>query len=357
MDPRKLDFDLNLLRMICHLARSAATAVGVMSEGPVWRFLSMDSRLKRSVSLLSPRLGAGAGIVMLVLGLGLPSARAGSGFKDIASFAEGTVANLFIVVEYQPDGSRSINVRFNRSPLGSSLFFHRDQWQVFAGQLGQAKGAPEGVEQKFPDLPAPGGSLLRMSFVRRGGEISLTLINQPDQGDSYPPVPFHLAPADFVHLQQAMVEAAKAEIIVGATSAAEFARFRADLGTRFTPEQLQDFDTAIEELQLDAMNRGKATAADREADMLSVVDRKTFPDAVLLGWRARRVRILREFPEVRRLVDQDTAEAAKTAATGTPESITRRLASEKQALDKLRRDRDDTLRRLNELSHVIGRPE
>jgi len=317
----------------------------------------MVSHPKRPVSFSSPRLGAWAGIVMLVLGLGLPSARAGSGFRDIAYFEEGTVANLFIVVEYKPDGSRSINVRFNRPPLGSSMFFHREQWQVFAGQLGRAKGAPEGVEQKFPDLPTPGGSLLRLSFVRQGGEISLTLIDQPDKGDSYPPVPFHLAPADFDHLLKAMVEAAKAEVIVSAASAAEFARFRADLGTRFTPEQLQDFDTAIQELQLDAMNRGKTTAADREADLLAVVHRKTFPDAVLLGWRARRVRILREFPEARRLIDQDAAEAAKTAATGTPESLTRRLTGEKQALDKLRRDRDDTLRRLNELAQVIGRPE
>ena len=313
--------------------------------------------MKHLVSFLSPWLGAWAGLVMLGLGLGLPSARAGSGYRDIAYFHEGTVADLSIVVEYQPDGSRSINVRFNRSPLGGSMFFHREQWQVFAGQLGSAKSAPEGVEQKFPDLPTPGGSLLRMSFVRHGGEISLTLIHQPDKGDSYPPVPFHLAPADFDPLLQAMVEAAKAEIIVSAASAAEFARFRADLGTRFTPGQLQDFDTAIQELQLDAIHRGKATAADREADMLAVVNRKTFPDAVLLGWRARRVRILSEFPEARRLIDQDTAEAAKTAATGTPESLTSRLASEKQALDQLRRDRDDTLRRLNELAQVIGRPE
>ena len=317
----------------------------------------MVSPLQRPVSFLSPSLGAWAGIVLLVLGLGLPAAGAGSGYQEIAYCAEGTVANLSIVVEYKPDGSRSINVRFNRPPLGSSLFFHREQWQVFAAQLGAAKGAPEGVEQKFPDLPTPGGSLLRMAFVRQGGDIRLTLIHQPDKGDSYPPVPFHLAPADFDLLLQAMVAAAKAEIIVSAASAAEFARFRADLGTRFPPEQLQDFDTALQELQLEAMHRGKATAAEREADLLAVINRKTFPEVVLRGWRARRVRILAEFPEARRLIDQDTAEAARTAATGTPAALTSRLASEKQALDQLRRDRDDTLRRLKELAHVIGRPE
>jgi hypothetical protein len=196
-----------------------------------------------------------------------------------------------------------------------------------------------------------------MSSVRHGDAISLTLIRQPDKGDSYPAVPFHLAPADFENLLRAMVAAAKAEIIVSAASADEFARFRADLGTRFTPEQLQEFDTAIQELKLAAMNRGITTEAGREASMLAVANRNIFSDVVVLGWRARKDRIIREIPGAIRLVNQDMAEATKTAATGTPESVTSRLASEKQALEKLRRDRDEALRRLDELAQVIGRPE
>ena len=313
--------------------------------------------MMHSSSSLSSWFKALAGIVALVAGLAALDARASSGYKDIAYFKEGTVADLSIVVEYQPDGSRSIDVRFNRSPHGGTLFFHREQWRIFADQLGRAKDAPEGVEQKFPDLPTPGGSLLRMSFVRHGGEISLTLINQPDKGDSHPPVPFHLAPADFEPLLKAMVVTARAEITVSAASADELARFRADLGTRFTPEQLQDFDTAIQELQLDAMNRNSATAAGGEAAMLAVVNRKIFPDVVLLGWRARQARLIREIPGAIRLVNNDTAEAAKTAATGTPESVTHRLASEKETLAKLRRDRDDARRLLDELAEVIGRPD
>jgi len=311
--------------------------------------------LKRPASFLAHWFSALPGILILFLGLGLPHAHAGSGYKDIAYFGEGTVATLSIVVEYQPDGNRSINLRFNRSPYGGSLFLHTEEWKVVADQLGRAKSAPDGVEQKFPDLPTPGGSLLRMSFVRHGGEIHLTLIRQSDKGDSYPSVPFHLSPADFDDLLKAVVDAGKANIIVSAASAGEFARFRADLGTRFTPEQLQDFDTAILELQLDAMHRDIATEAGREADMLAVVNRKTFPDAVVLGWRARKARLIPEIPGAIRLVDQDTAEAAKTAATGTPESVTRRLASEKEVLAKLRRDRDDTLRHLTELTEPISR--
>jgi len=317
----------------------------------------MVSHIKRPVSFLSPWLGAWAGVVILVLALGLPAARAGSGFRDIAYFEEGRVASLAMFVEYEPDGSRRINLYFRRSPYGGPMIFHGTLWKAFSDNLNRVKDGPDGGEQTFADIDTLSSGLLRMSAVRHGGAISLTLIRQPDKGDSYPPVPFHLTPADFDHLLKAMVDAAQAEIIVSAASAAEFARFRADLGTRFTPEQLQDFNTAIQELQLDAMNRGKATAADCEAATLAVVNRKSLPDVVLLGWRTRRDRILREFPEAWRLINRDTAEVAKTAATGTPESITSRLASEKLALDKLRRDRDDALRRLNEMAQVIGRPE
>ena len=316
----------------------------------------MVSHMKNPTSFLSPWFSTLAGIVILVAGLGVPNARAGSGYKDIAYFEEGTVATLSIVVEYKPDGSRSINLRFNRSPYGGSMFFHEAEWKVFSDNLGRVKGGPEGVEQKFTDLDTPGGSLLRMSAMRQRSEISLTLIRQSAKGDSYPSVPFHLAPADFENLLKAVVEAAKANIIVSAASASEFARFRGDLGTRFTPEQLQDFDIAIMELQLDAMHRNIATEAGREADMLGVANRKTFPNVVLLGWRARKARLLREIPEARQLLDHDAEEAAKTAATGTPESVTRRLASEKEALAKLRRDRDDTLRHLTELAEPITSP-
>lgn len=299
----------------------------------------------------------GAGVLGLVLGLAAPAARAASGYREIAYFQEGRVANLSIVVEYKPDGDRSINVRFNRPPLGSTLFFHREEWQVFANRLGQAKSAPEGRGQTLPDLPTPGGSLLRLLFVRHGAEISLTLVDQPDQGDSYPSVPFHLAPGDFDPFLRAMVKAAKAEVIVRAGSAADFARFQADLSQQFAPEQLQEFSTALEELQLEALRQGKATAADRDADVRAVINRKPLPDVVLLGWRTRLARIVREIPGARRRVDQDMAVAASTAATGTPESITRRLADEMQALDRLRRDRDDAQRRLKDMTQVIGRPE
>jgi hypothetical protein len=140
------------------------------------------------------------------------------------------------------------------------------------------------------------------------------------------------------------------DITVSAASPGEFASFRADLGTRFAAEQLKDFDTATQELQLDAMNRDIATAAGREADMLKVANGRTVHAVTLLGWQARKARFIREIAEITRMIDHDEQQAAKTAATGTPESVTRRLGSEKEVLAKLQANLADTETRLLELS-------
>jgi hypothetical protein len=140
------------------------------------------------------------------------------------------------------------------------------------------------------------------------------------------------------------------DIIVSAASPGEFTRFRAELDTRFTPEQLKDFDTATQELRLDAMNRDVATAAAREEDMVRVANGKTVHAVTLLGWQARKARFLREIAEISRLLDHDEQQAAKTAATGTPESVTRRLGSEKEVLAKLQHNLADTEARLAELA-------
>lgn len=143
-------------------------------------------------------------------GLGATTAQAGSSYKDIAQFTEGKVATLSMLVEYKPDGGRSINVRIQRPPHGATLFFHAKEWALFCSNLEKAKAAPDGVEQTFDDIETPGGSLLRLSSVRRGQEIQLTLTRQPSKGDSYPPVPFHLQATDFDRFLKAVSDAAKA---------------------------------------------------------------------------------------------------------------------------------------------------
>ena len=142
------------------------------------------------------------------------------------------------------------------------------------------------------------------------------------------------------------------DITVNAASAGEFARFRADLGTRFTAEQLKGFDTATQELQLDAMNRDIPTAAGRELDMLAIANGKTVHAVTLLGWQARKTRFLREITEITRMIEHDEHQAAKTAPTGTPESVTRRLGSEKEVLAKLQHNLAATESRLVALTKL-----
>ena len=123
--------------------------------------------------------------------------------------------------------------------------------------------------------------------------------------------------------------------IVTASSPGDFARFRADLGTRFPAEQLKDFDTATQELQLDAMHRDIRSSEGREQFMRDVITGKTVHAVTLLGWQARKERFLREIAEIARMIAHDEQQAARTAATGTPETITRRLGSEREVLAKL----------------------
>ncbi len=124
------------------------------------------------------------------------------------------------------------------------------------------------------------------------------------------------------------------DLTVDAASPADFTRFRADLATRFPAAELRDFDTAIKELQLDAMERFD-TSAEREADMLRAAHGQTVRAVTILGWQARRARFRRETAQLDRMLERDLREQARTAATGTPDSVTRRIASEREVLGQL----------------------
>jgi hypothetical protein len=139
------------------------------------------------------------------------------------------------------------------------------------------------------------------------------------------------------------------DVVVTASSPAEFTRFRAELGARFPAAQLKDFDVATQELQLDAMARDVASPAAREADMQRAIHGKTVHAATILGWSARQARFRREIAEMTRLLEHDLQQAEKTAATGTPASVTRRIGSEREVLVKLEAGLAETERRLAEM--------
>jgi hypothetical protein len=138
------------------------------------------------------------------------------------------------------------------------------------------------------------------------------------------------------------------EITIRASTAGELAAFRSEFTARFTPEQVSPLDTALQELQLDAMNRNVPTAEAREQDMLSAVNGKSVHEAQVLGWQARRHRLLREITFMSGQVAHNLRLQQQTAATGTPESVLTHLHNAQDILVRLQRDLAAADRRLIE---------
>jgi hypothetical protein len=138
------------------------------------------------------------------------------------------------------------------------------------------------------------------------------------------------------------------EVIVRASTAGELATYRTELSGLFTAEQLSPLDTALQELQLDAMNRNVPTAEARELDMLTVVNGKTVQQTLLLGWQARRHRLLREIAFMTGQVEHNLMLQQQSAAAGTPESVLTHLHNAQDILARLHRDLTATESRLTE---------
>ncbi len=129
--------------------------------------------------------------------------------------------------------------------------------------------------------------------------------------------------------------------VVRASSTEELSNFRAELGTRFTAEQMRPFDTALQELELDAMNRDISPAAARKQDMQAAVNGRTVMEAQVLGWKARRARLLREITEMTGLMEQNLKLRQQTAATGTPESVAAHIQNALDIITRLQRELHD----------------
>jgi hypothetical protein len=139
------------------------------------------------------------------------------------------------------------------------------------------------------------------------------------------------------------------EITVSSADASEFSRFRAELGAQFPAGQLKDFDTAVQELKLDAMNRDVASAEAREADALAVINGKSVHGATLLGWQARHARFLREIAEINHLLE-GALKVQQNAGANGPSSVTlARIESAKNVIAQIQANATATEHRLAEL--------
>ncbi len=133
---------------------------------------------------------------------------------------------------------------------------------------------------------------------------------------------------------------------VRAATEEELAATRAELVARFGAAALAPFDTALNELQLAGMDRGLASADARAAAMRKQVNGQTVHAVEILGWQARRTRLLGEIKQLTEIRDQQIAVRERTAATGTPSAVHDRIASAEEVLTKLRRFLAETERQL-----------
>lgn len=125
--------------------------------------------------------------------------------------------------------------------------------------------------------------------------------------------------------------------IVRATSEEELTTFRAELVERFGAAAIASYDTAVNELQLAGMDRGLASASARAAAMREQINGKTVRAVEILGWQARRTRLLGEIGQLTEIRAQQIAVRDRTAATGTPQVVHDRIRSAEEVIAKLHR--------------------
>jgi hypothetical protein len=146
------------------------------------------------------------------------------------------------------------------------------------------------------------------------------------------------------------------ETMVTASDVSEFSRFRAELGSGFPAERLKDFDTAIQELKLDAMNRNIATADERELDMVKAAHGKSVHAVTVLGWQARRARFQREIAFIDTMLQENLQLQQKAGVAGPSATVLARIQSAQNLIAQLQRNLDETERRLTELGTATTQP-
>ncbi|PTY02682.1 hypothetical protein DB347_23505 [Opitutaceae bacterium EW11] len=128
---------------------------------------------------------------------------------------------------------------------------------------------------------------------------------------------------------------------IPAVSAEEIAVFRAELGEEFPAAELKDFDTALQELKLEAMNNGVSGVAQREERMRAAVNGKTVREALVLGWQARHVRVARELEDMSGRLEHDRQLKDRPGSADSSRFLSNLVANEQDIVAQLKRQLDD----------------
>lgn len=124
------------------------------------------------------------------------------------------------------------------------------------------------------------------------------------------------------------------DTVVRAGSDQELKQFRDELGTQFPAAELSAFDTALQEIRLEALNKDVSPASAREAYLREAVNGRSVREVTRRGWEARRARFQAEAKYLTGLLEQDLARQQKTPT----DNVAARIASAREVLARLNRD-------------------
>lgn len=141
---------------------------------------------------------------------------------------------------------------------------------------------------------------------------------------------------------------------VPAASSDELAAFRARLGQEKSADEIKPFDTALQELKLDAMNHGVAGVAAREAQMRAMVAGKPVRDVLVLGWEARQLRLENELKDMSGRLEHDSQLLNKPGGPGPTPFMTNLIKNEQDIVAQLKRDLAQAQARLAEWGVAAG---
>ncbi len=96
------------------------------------------------------------------------------------------------------------------------------------------------------------------------------------------------------------------------------AEFLEDLRPAWSGEEHALFETALQELKLQAMNAGVSGVQAREDQMRTAINGRTVREVLVLGWQARWLRFTRELEDMTARLERDSALQVKAK---TPESV------------------------------------
>lgn len=124
--------------------------------------------------------------------------------------------------------------------------------------------------------------------------------------------------------------------VVPSSPSTEFQRFRADLSSRYTPSELQLLDTAIQELKLDAMERGVQGTAAREQDAFRRMGGKSVHEALVLGYTARRSRLLRELTDMEERLEHASKLEQTAVSPDSKQYVSNLLKNERDLIAQIK---------------------